>query len=526
VWRSVRSRPAGESGGCVRYNPPVNTRVETQFGVLEGAKHPTHLAFLGVRYAAPPLAALRFLPPAPPETFAGVREAKTFGPSSLQGMPFAPGLGTEGAADEDCLYLNVFTRALGARKRPVLFWIHGGAYTVGSAGVPLYDGGPSVALGDVVLVTHNYRLGAFGFLDLGDAGEQRGAVPNGAILDHIAALTWVRNNIEHFGGDPDNVTIFGESAGASSVAALLAAPAARSLFQRAIAQSPGLYPRLPTRARAAETTRLLFAKLELALGDVERLRALPAAQINAAQRAIETEGLGWNAFFPVRHALSLPHDPVDALALDGAAKKPLIVGSNRDEWNLFDAANVARWDQPLARADMLARLTKLVPGLRTEQAASVVDIYERSRKARGMAHHERALLRAIEGDLRFRMAAVRLAEMHTHAEVPVYAYMFTYESPALRGALGACHALELPFVFGTYREPIQERFAGSGPGVVALSDTLMRTWISFAERGAPSQLADFRQYDLEQRPTMLFDLETKLGFDPLGEERAAWDGVL
>jgi para-nitrobenzyl esterase len=171
----------------VRYNPCVSNRVETQYGVLEGERRPTHLAFLGIPYAAPPIAALRFAAPAPPAAWSGVREASKFGASSLQGTPFAVGLGSEGPESEDCLYLNVFTRALGARKRPVLFWIHGGAYTVGSAGVPLYEGGPLVELGDVVVVTHNYRLGAFGFLDLGEAGERIGAITNVAILDHIAA---------------------------------------------------------------------------------------------------------------------------------------------------------------------------------------------------------------------------------------------------------------------------------------------------------------------------------------------------
>jgi para-nitrobenzyl esterase len=175
---------------------------------------------------------------------------------------------------------------------------------------------------------------------------------------------------------------------------------------------------------------------------------------------------------------------------------------------------------------MVEKVCRMVEGLDAGRAAELCAIYERSRRALALPHHERALLRAIEGDLRFRMAAVRLAETHVRAEIPVYVYMFTYESPALRGVLGACHALELPFVFGTYRAPQQDRFAGSGPAVEALSATLMQSWLSFAERDRPEQPADFKRYELQQRPTMLFDRECRLAWDPLGEERAAWEGIL
>jgi para-nitrobenzyl esterase len=307
---------------------------------------------------------------------------------------------------------------------------------------------------------------------------------------------------------------------------MLIAPAARPLFRRAIAQSPALYPTLPSRERSALTTDRLLAKLELKRDDVARLRELPAEQINAAQRAIEQDGLGWRAFFPVRHALSLPREPSEVFADPELPKKPLIVGSNRDEWNLFDAPNIARWSQPLARDALLAKVRRSVEGIDDARAEQLVDIYARSRRELGLPHNEWAVLRAIEGDLRFRMAAVRLAETYVRARGPVYAYMFTHESPALRGALGACHALDLPFVFGTYRAPLQDRFAGSGPQVAALSETMMRCWLSFAEHDQPDHLADFRAYELEQRPTMLFQSPCKLALDPLGAERAAWDGIL
>ena len=504
----------------------MTPRITIQSGPIEGLLRGRHRAFLGIPYAKPPLGRLRFAAPEPPEPWSAVRDATRFGPASLQGTPFAVGTNAEGPTSEDCLTLNVFMPASSGEKRAVLFWIHGGAYTVGGSCMPLYDGGPLCERGDVVVVTHNYRLGALGFLYLGEAGERIGAVPNAAILDHIAALRWVRDNIASFGGDPRNVTIFGESAGATSVGALLTAPSARGLFKGAIAQSTALTPTLPSHAQAERTTALLLHKLEIGRDAIEKLRDVPAERLIAVQREAEAEALGFRGFFPICHAESLPRHPRDAFADPDAPRVPLIVGANRDEWNLFDADNMRAWFAPMSRGELLGELALLLEQVPAERHQQLAEVYARSRKASGLPHDERALLRAIKGDFTFRMPGVRLAELQLRAGAPAFVYQFVYTSPAARGALGACHALDLPFVFGTYTNPGQDRFAGLGPGVEKLSETLMQTWLSFAESGTPSARPDFVAYDETRRPTFLFDVESRCAEDPLGEERAAWDGIL
>jgi para-nitrobenzyl esterase len=444
----------------------------------------------------------------------------------MQGLQFVPGELADGPQSEDCLYLNVFTRAPGFRKRPVLVWIHGGAFVMGAASLPVYDGGPLCELGDAVVVTLNYRLGSFGFLWLGADAERMGVAPNLGLLDQIAALRWVHDNIAAFGGDPDDVTLFGESAGASSVCALLLAPAARALFQRAISQSSALGLQLPSQELAARSAQLLLDKLGLSRERLEQLRTLPAEQIAAAQRAVEAGGGGYMLFFPVLDADSLPQHPQDALAAPERPQQPLLIGWNRDEWNLFDAPNVVQWSQPLAHDALIAQIGKRLPGATRDQVAQLAATYLASRKAHALPHDARSVLRAIDGDLRFRMPSVRFAEAYASAQAPVFVYQFEYASPALRGALGSCHALDLPFVFGTLAARGQDRFAGSGPAVRALSDNMMRSWLSFAVHGEPRHLSVWRPYDLAQRPTLIFDLESRLALDPLGEERRAWDELL
>jgi para-nitrobenzyl esterase len=460
--------------------------VETEHGHVAGQQREGHWVYRGIPFAQAPLGQLRFVAPSPPTAWVGVRDATRFGPSAPQGAEFAPGVGVEGAQSEDCLYLNVYTPAADGAPRPVMFFIHGGAFTVGSASAPLYDGARLATEHDIVLVTTNYRLGALGFLPIGET--------NRGILDQLAALRWVRTNIARFGGDADNVTIFGESAGATSVCCLLAMPSARGLFARAIVQSPPLTLDLPKDGPVTEA-------FTAALG-ADRLQTASMAELLQAQRQVEADSRHWPHFQPVASPLFCGQ-PRTAIETRQGSAVPLLIGYNRDEWNLFAAMDVRSWSAPLSDAELASK----VP-------AHLVAVYRESRAQRGLAHDNRALLRAILGDLRFRMPTLRFAE-HYRTLAQTYAYHFTYGSPGLRGELGACHALELPFVFGTYDLPSQERFAGKGPQVAALSRTMREAWTSFARGNAPWQ-----PYG-EARETMEFDLESRVVNDPFAEERLA-----
>lgn len=500
--------------------------VETQTGKLEGVRRGAHVAFLGIPYARPPVGELRFRAPEPPLPWSGVRPAQAFGASAPQGAMFAPGVLAEGPQSEDCLFLNVFTPALDAQKRAVMVWIHGGAFVTGSASSPLYDGRRLVEEHGVVLVTLNYRLGLLGYLPFGEQGARWGAIDNRGQHDQLAALHWVRANIAAFGGDPENVTLFGESAGATAVALLLATSRARGLFRRAICQSPtSPLLTLPTPARSEVTRAAVLRALELPADQPERLREASTDALMRAQAAVEANATGWPHFYPVVDGALLPAQPRELLSSGQGSDVPLITGTNRDEWNLFALMSLPEWFTPLALTDATERLEGKLPPSARGAAAQLFEVYRASRQAKGLPHDERALLRALEGDLRFRIPTLRLAELHQARGLDTYVYLFCQGSPALNGALGACHALELPFVFGTYDAPNQDRFAGEGEPVVRLSRTMREAWTSFAKEGVP-RLVDpgvWPRYELAKRPTLELAAEPRITLDAYGEERRAWE---
>ena len=499
----------------------------TECGVVEGVVRGGHVAFRGIPFAAPPVGDRRWRPPAPPAPWAGVRAAREFGPSPMQGMSFAPGVGAEGPQSEDCLYLNVYTPGVDAKRRPVLFFIHGGAFVVGSSSMPLYDGGPLAELGDVVVVTTNYRLGAFGYLCLGDLGTSWGATPNVGALDQLQALGWVSRNIERFGGDPNAVTVFGESAGATSVLNLYATPAAEGLFRGAIAESPGNSLGTPDASAAIDVARQLLSLLDIPEHESARLCDVPAEAIVKAQASVKSPL--WVGFFPVIDALTVPRRPRDLFAEGGGARAPIVVGTNRDEWNLFEPPKGTKGQAVLGEEPTLALSRRGFPKNHRDHIPEVLETYRRSRSEKGLPCDDGAIVRAIVGDLRFRLPSIRFAEAHHGRGLSTRMYLFTHESPAMRGALGSCHALELPFVFGTLDGPMQDRFAGAGAAVRNLSRAMMNTWIAFAKTGDPNHSAlgaEWPPYDVAQRPTLVLDSkEIRLANAPFDEERAVWDGI-
>ncbi len=496
-------------------------RVDTSYGTVEGLERPHHHAFLGIPFAAAPTGRRRWTAPETSGAWEDVRPAKAFAASAPQGDHPIQGFAASGPRDEDCLNLNVYTPRPDGAHRPVLFWIHGGGFTHGSGSELLYDGGPLAERGDVVVVTIHYRLGALGFLHLGDLLPGAGVTANAALLDCVAALRWVRNEIAGFGGDPGNVTIFGESAGASAVGCLLAMPAAAGLFHRAVLES-GTAARLGDRETATRLAEELLGELGLGRTNPEPIFAAPAADIVGAQGRVtaraQREGLP--SFGPIVDGDTLPVRPLDAVASGSAASVPLLIGTNRDEVKLFNATR----DRATVSDEQLPQLVRAtLPRADDEDAHRLIALYRESRRGLGLPHANVDVLDAIQTDARFRVPAARLALAQRAHQPRAYVYLFTWESPARHGAFGACHALEMPFVFGTLDAPTQDRFAGTGPDAERLSTNMMDAWLAFARTGNPSHegIGAWPAYDDHARPTMVFDRASALAEDPFGNERAA-----
>ena len=407
-----------------------DTVVRTAAGALRGKRENNLLVFRGIPYAAPPVDALRFQPPQPLK-WGGTREATSDGPIPPQGRSrLAHVMGEfERQQSEDCLTLNLWTPAADNGKRPVIVWIHGGAYSSGAGSLPWYSGETFAANGDMVAVSINYRLGALGFLYMpGISGGNLG------LLDQQAALRWVRDNIAAFGGDPGNVTIFGESAGAMSVNTLLGLPAAQGLFHKAIAQSGGAnFCREAVDAAVIAKDFLAHA----GVATLDELQALPTQAILDAQAAMLQSGRLDMPFTPVVDGTHLPQQPLEALR-DGHGDVPVLIGTTRDEFSLFLMLDMNLFSVDAARVVAEAR------GVFGEDAEALIDTYERNRPgAKGSD-----LLVAFMTDHIFRIPVIRVAETQAEQGRDAFMYWFTYESQVI-DFLKACHALELPFVFGT-----------------------------------------------------------------------------
>lgn len=498
--------------------------VTTTAGQLAGHHHNGVIRFAGIPFAAPPVGELRFRPPGPHPGWEGVRDATEFGRVAPQEAGTIESLAGQGAPDwdEDCLTLNVFTPSLDG-ARPVMVWIHGGGFTGGSGSVPWYDSSALVRRGDVVVVTINYRLGAFGWLDLGGVDPGFAASGNAGLLDQIAALQWVADNIAGFGGDPRRVTIFGESAGGMSVATLMGTPAASGLFGGAIAQS-GAAHNVWSVDGARELTDRLLGVLEVT--DVAALQAIPAAQLLAAQAKVASELTIERArrpggdvlglpFGPVLDGHVLPQRPIDAIVAGSAADVALLVGTTRDEWRLFGMMLRSVDDEQT----LMRRLGRMVEDPHQMQA-----VY---RQAHDDASHD-ALWNVIMTDRVFRIPAIRLAEAQaTHRPDATFMYLFDWASTAFDGRLGSCHALEIPFVFDNLGHPGVTMFTGDNPPQ-GLADTMSEAWLSFAHTADPAHggLPEWPAYDMVSRSTMHFDALSHIEHDPSAEARAAWDGVL
>jgi para-nitrobenzyl esterase len=505
----------------------MGTTAEIAQGRLSGFEDAGLQVFLGIPFAKPPTGLLRFRPPRPAEPWSSVRDATRHGCSAPQAAmkleKVMPGFDV-GEQSEDCLYLNVFTPAADAARRPVMVWIHGGAYTLGSASQKMYDVRGLARQGDLVCVTINYRLGALAFTHLAGVDPALDTSACAGIQDQVQALRWVRENIAAFGGNPEQVTIFGESAGGFSVGTLLGMPEAKGLFERAMPQSGAAH--LTNDAETGtRVARRLLEELGVAPGEVAKLWELPWQAILKAQQEVERrelEGTHSRPFKPVVDGRALSQRPIDAIAGGLSADVPVVVGACRDEEKLFTL-----WDPTVGELDepgLVKRVDALVPG----HGHALVDAYRQARAARGADTSAFELWCAIETDRVFRVPAVRLAEAQSRHQPATWSYLVTWESQAMGGKLGACHGIDLPFVFGQVGSKTGGIFAGSGPEAQRLSREMMGAWIAFARAGDPNhaELVSWPGHDETRRATMLFGRKSEVVEAPLEGERRAWEGIL
>jgi para-nitrobenzyl esterase len=490
----------------------------TRDGKIEGLIENGLYVFKGVPYAAPPTGQLRWLAPQPVQSWTGLRPARVFGPIARQ-MKMEMRLNSppmeDEPQDEDCLFLNVFTPGLGDIKRPVMVWIHGGAYNLGSGSSGMHPGHTLSKQGDLVFVSINYRLGPLGFLYLNKATD--GKIPNcgnEGLLDQIAALRWVKDNIAAFGGDPANVTVFGESAGAMSIGCLLAMPQARGLFQKAILQSGVSTVR--TLPEAVSIAEKYLCVLGLKGSQWSQLLALPADRLIEGLKSMTGNSL-WSlskgAELEPVVGNYLPELPLEALA-HGAAKEVIVLaGSTLDESTIFTAmdARIAK----MKEKELVSRLGKFLPA---DFVSDLVSVYRKALLERGMSEIKPShLYHAICTDMQFRIPAVRLVESQINLKLKAYNYIFDW--PCALPGLGACHSLELGFLFGNFRPD----FHGQGPGAEKLAGEIQEAWIAFARSGNPScpSLGKWPSYG-KDRFTMLLGPESRVEKAPYEAERTAW----
>jgi len=487
--------------------------VATTGGELRGKVRDDVHVFRGIPFAAPPVGKLRFRPPAPATPWAGVLDATHASPWAMQlPSPLEKMLGAPPPRCDEarCLTLNVTTPGLDDARRPVMFWIHGGAFVNGAGSSPIYDGTRFAQHGDVVVVTVNYRLGAFGFLHLDDVfGPDFAGSGNAGILDQVAALEWVRDNIAAFGGNPDDVTIFGESAGGMSVGTLLGMPQAEGLYHRAIVQSGSS----SFASRAADATTTAREMLEiLGVTTAEELEDVGTEEILAAQGTLMARGARLDLQFqPVIDGKVLPDVPLKTIASGATGNVPTMIGTTLDEMTLFLSLELGVGELDGAA---LNRQMKRFFGDRTDD---VIGVYTTNREGAPPGD----ILTAISTDRVFRIPAIRLAEAQVAAERPTFMYLFTWATPVMGGKLKSCHALELPFMWDAIDKKGLAVLTGDGPERQAIADAMHAAWIAFARTGDPG----WPQYDLERRATQRFDITREVMDDPMGDERALWVGI-
>jgi para-nitrobenzyl esterase len=485
---------------------------ETASGKVRGVEVDGIKIFKGIPYGASTAGRNRFMPPANPAKWSGVRDALQYGPSAPQSAALS-------GQSEDCLVLNIWTPALkDGRKRPVMFWCHGGGFASGSGSSPGTDGTNLAHRGDVVVVTVNHRLNVLGFTYLAALGgadfEQSG---DAGMLDIVQALKWVRDNIEQFGGDPNTVMIFGQSGGGRKVGTLLSMPAAKGLFHRAVIES-GPTIKLVDREQATRVAERLISKLQLGRNEVRELQKMPVDKIMAAYFDVVkdmgdadqmTEG-----FSPTVNGTVVPQHPFYPVASEVSANVPLMIGHTRTEMTLQSPAEAFALDED----GMRERVKKLLG----DNAGRVIDTYRRVNP--GSTPSDLYFL--IASDYRYGAPVMKIAERRAALnsrvnDAPVYLYYFRWETPVQGGRLKSPHTIEIPFAFDNVK--VSATLTGGGAEAMALADKVSDAWIAFARTGDPntSKLPRWPRFNSADRPTMVFNNVSKVENDPIRDQRVA-----
>jgi para-nitrobenzyl esterase len=471
--------------------------VATSAGVLRGRTENGVTVFRGIPYAAPPVGDLRFEQPQAPASWAGVRDALRDGPIAPQGRSrLAHVMGDfDRPQDEDCLTLTLWTPAPDAARRPVMVWLHGGAYSSGAGSVPWYAGDRFAANGDVVFVSVNYRLGALGFLYLPGVSEG-----NLGLLDQMQALRWIHDNIAAFGGDPGNVTVVGQSAGGGSIAAMMTMPDAKGLFRRAILQSPGMGRPSRGAAEAAELGVRYAGFVGVDPADAGAFKRVPVERLLAAQGELARSLQGFATlslpFSPVRDGRVIDGNIVERLQAGSGAGVDVMVGTTREEMAAFHCVDKAVIE---AGDGAVKQVFERICG---PDYQAYYDEFRRMRAVPSAA----AMLGDLTSDQVFRMGSLRLAEGQARAGRPAYVYQFDWQSPA---GFKACHCLDIPFVFNNrdnWRDSPMLQGADEAE-FQGIANAMHYAWIAFARDGDPNHagLPRWAPYDTTHRTTMRFD---------------------
>jgi para-nitrobenzyl esterase len=486
--------------------------VETKYGKVGGYVDRGVMAFKGIPYGASTADAGRFMPPKPPQPWSGLRSSRHFGPESPQayraiwendeeGFLFQWDYGRQ---SEDCLRLNIWTPSTEGSHRPVLVYLHGGGYSVGSSSeLKMFDGVNLAKRGDVVLVTINHRLNVVGYFDLSAYGDEFAESGNAGTLDTVAALRWVHENIAQFGGSPENVLIFGQSGGGGKVCTLMATPAAHGLFHKAVVES-GATIRIGTQDRSRELAERTLKRLGIAPGDVKKLQEMPYAQLEAAASTVIAEARPqgpvdmrhlnrYLGYVPVVDGKVVTQQPFDPTAPASAAHIPLLIGNTLNEMtngiNHPDAFE-------MTPDELQAKVDQSFPGHGSGVIAGYRELYPNANSFQ---------LWSVINTARMRSSSLELAERKAKQAAPVYVYQFAWQTPVLDGRPMAFHCAELPFAFDN--SDLCEHMTGGGEAARVLAGKVSQAWINFARSGNPNHpgIPHWQGYEPSTKTTMIFD---------------------